>query len=454
VNVRRLVFVILILLLVLVLVVGYQFLSPRVLGFTPGMDAADLPRQVPITLEFSQEMDPESVVRNLSITPEVSGAFTWEEKTLVFTPGESWDAGAVVRVELATGARSKLGLPLTGETPDWSFVVESILLAYLWPADGPADIYALDPESGTTAQLTEVNGVLDFNVSRSGTGIYFSARNAQEGSDLFLLDRLTGSTRVVLPCEDVFCSNLQVSPDGELIAFERTKPSEGGAPAYPEVWVLLLGEGRAELAGALGHVTQRPQWSRSGLLTFYDTDVQGFVFLDGATGASQALPNQTGEMGTWRSNGLEFVVPELKTSQLLTTDGLSMLYSHLVKYNSGNQRTTDLTGEDNQEDTSPVYSPDGTLLAFGRKYIDPQRWTPGRQIWLMRPDGTDTRQLTNSPEDFKHSAFAWHPNGDKIAYVQFNQTALTDPAELWLINVDGSDPTRLVIGGYSPEWIP
>ena len=44
------------------------------------------------------------------------------------------------------------------------------------------------------------------------------------------------------------------------------------------------------------------------------------------------------------------------------------------------------------EDVSPVFSPDGKWIAFARRYLDPLRWTPGRQVWLMRADGTEAVQ--------------------------------------------------------------
>jgi hypothetical protein len=41
-----------------------------------------------------------------------------------------------------------------------------------------------------------------------------------------------------------------------------------------------------------------------------------------------------------------------------------------------------------------------------------------------------------------------------IAYARFNQAKLSELPELWMINADGSNPIQLVIGGYSPTWIP
>jgi Tol biopolymer transport system component len=108
---------------------------------------------------------------------------------------------------------------------------------------------------------------------------------------------------------------------------------------------------------------------------------------------------------------------------------------------------------DNLEDTLPVFSPDGERLAFARKYLNQDEWTPGRQLWLMDMDGGNARSLTREPS-YNHYDFAWSPLGNQLAFVRFNQTTMTEPPELWLVNDDGSQARLLVIGGYAPQWIP
>jgi Tol biopolymer transport system component len=116
-------------------------------------------------------------------------------------------------------------------------------------------------------------------------------------------------------------------------------------------------------------------------------------------------------------------------------------------------RIVSLTPGTNTENTDPAYDPDGRLVAFARRYLDPARWTPGRQLWTMAANGGELRQLTEEPL-FTHTDFTWRPDGGQIAYTRFNQMTLTDPPEIWVIEPDGSSPLRLVIGGYDPQWIP
>ena len=111
-------------------------------------------------------------------------------------------------------------------------------------------------------------------------------------------------------------------------------------------------------------------------------------------------------------------------------------------------------------DASPVYSPGGDWLAFGRKLQVNNQWTPGRQLWLMRPDGSEAHPLTADPL-YNHSAFTWSPDGALIAYMRFNTGDPGAPAETWLIDVDasgaaGAGPAgpRQLVQGYLPEWLP
>ena len=120
---------------------------------------------------------------------------------------------------------------------------------------------------------------------------------------------------------------------------------------------------------------------------------------------------------------------------------------------SGKTPAEDLTKASQIEDSMPAYSPDGAWIAFARRYLDSTRWTPGRQLWLMRPDGSDAHPLTQAG-DYNHFDFVWSLDSKQIAFVRFNQTVLTEPAELWLINADGSQPIKLVEGGFAPQWIP
>ena len=211
------------------------------------------------------------------------------------------------------------------------------------------------------------------------------------------------------------------------------------------------------MAGDPQGQTQLPHWSPAGLLTFYDTSRAAFVALDPRNGEQASFPNETGQPGSWSPDGRFYVTPEIT---FLTTSASDLLpevedlaASHLLRFALAGGEPENLTQAENLEDTAPAYAPDGRQLAFARRYLDVQRWTPGRQLWLMPAGGTDARKITDEPY-FNHYQFVWSPDGKRLAYMRFNQTVLTEPPEIWIFDLATGQTRRLVQGGYAPQWIP
>jgi Tol biopolymer transport system component len=88
-----------------------------------------------------------------------------------------------------------------------------------------------------------------------------------------------------------------------------------------------------------------------------------------------------------------------------------------------------------------AWSPDGESIAYMR----------GGDIYLMRPDGTDRRQLTHG------RAFdvdpSWSPDSGQIAFASDRSGNF----DIWVVNVDGSDLRRLThdpADEGQPAWSP
>lgn len=111
---------------------------------------------------------------------------------------------------------------------------------------------------------------------------------------------------------------------------------------------------------------------------------------------------------------------------------------------------TELTAGGSVVDDNPVYSPDGSRIAF-------TRWSGSKiEICVMNADGTNVVQITSgdvTPESFNGPP-SWSPDGTKLVFGS-NRSGF-GKSEIWIANADGSGLTRLTtsvqltIGGQGP----
>jgi WD40 repeat protein len=117
-----------------------------------------------------------------------------------------------------------------------------------------------------------------------------------------------------------------------------------------------------------------------------------------------------------------------------TRDGNSEIYAMNID-GSGVVRLTNDPGSDG----GPAWSPDGSRIAF-----ESDRDGSGPLIYAMNSDGSGVVRLTTYPA-FDLNA-AWSPDGRKIVFWR--------DGEIYLMNADGSSPTRLNVSGHDPSWSP
>jgi TolB protein len=442
--------------------------APKVVEVVPLHGSTDVPSTATISITFSQSMDVQSVESRFSTEPQVAGALSWEENTLTFVPEIPWSSGTVVDFQLAAGARSNRFLPIL-QSHTWSFTVGSARVVYLWPADGIAQLYTRSPFEDQALQITEASGgVLEYGLSVDGTKLAYTETLSSGGSELHLLDLSRGQDQTLYTCEEALCRSPEISPDNTILAFiiRHFVIGEGGkaVPENEQVWGLsLVEEGRIFPIGPEDHQTSNPRWSPEGWLAYYDGTLRAIALID-LRNTIEALPfnyvpSDLGLVGSWSPDGGFLVYPQMifppVDDDLENEDTGTSFYSHLYKFEVATGSTIDLSGEfgERLEDAAPVFSPDGRWIAFSRKYLDVDRWTLGRQLWVMRSDGSNARPLTDEPE-YNMSSLAWSPDAGQLIYMRKNQIDITLPAEIWLLDVSSGEARALVEGGYLPRWIP
>jgi dipeptidyl aminopeptidase/acylaminoacyl peptidase len=441
---------------------------PRVTGHSPVSGASDVSAAAPVEIVFSQAMRRETVEPRLHIQPAREGIFHWSGRSVTFLPSEPWGEGERVTIRLDAGAISLRGLPTLSAT-QWGFTTGSAKVAYLWPTEGQADLYAWPPSGEAPQALIDpVAGVEDFSVSQDGEKIPYTSPSPK-GTEIRILDLATKKDTLVWRCPpSVLCRGPVLSLDDQLLAYEQQEARPDGS-TLQRVWVTPVDRAAPRLVAAEDHPTSGPAWSSRGWLVVYDQSLAAYVLFDrmDARASRQAflVPNGLGEPAAWSPDGTTLVYPEitfLPESTDHNAESPPQFFSHLHEVRVDDGSETDISGDANLlvEDSGPAFSPDGQWIVFSRRSLSPASWTPGRQIWRMRADGSEPTRLTDEPE-LNHAAVSWSPDGTRLAFVLFDQLNPTQPSRMAWSWADGrpGGPVSLPEanprqGGYTPRWIP
>lgn len=94
-------------------------------------------------------------------------------------------------------------------------------------------------------------------------------------------------------------------------------------------------------------------------------------------------------------------------------------------------------------DTQPVFSPDGEWIAFVSDR------SGAENLWIVRPDGSDPRQVSFGADDTVLTSPTWSPDGDSLYVSRFLWSR--NDFELWHYGLDGSEtlvtPAKTEAGG-------
>jgi dipeptidyl aminopeptidase/acylaminoacyl peptidase len=238
-----------------------------------------------------------------------------------------------------------------------------------------------------------------------------------------------------------------LSPDGRTLAWVRYRPESGTGPA---IWLMDVNSGTPR-ALVPGTNSDQPAWSPDSARIVFTSWKQGSdgllgdLYVVDADGENlRQLTNNEfrDEFATWSPDGERIAYGSLRNGNfdifVAWSDG------------AGTRRITTHPAADFR----PSWSPDGEWLAFAssRHAVDGVD-TDNLDIYVMRPDGSEVRRLTQHP--LLALRPSWSPEGDELVYQVGGGTLDESDWEIYSVRFDGGQPRRLTenaILDAHPDW--
>jgi len=278
----------------------------------------------------------------------------------------------------------------------------------------------------------------------------------------------------------------RISPDGEWVAYTVSTTSLKENKSETRIWMVPAAGGDPMPMTGKGSSASRPRWSPNGkYLSFLASRGEGKTQVwvldrrggeavqhtDEKLGVSSYdwSPDSTrlllvmkdpepdekeGESGGESGKGEDskvtdpWVVDRLQFKQDYV-GYLDRRRNHIYVFDVAEKKTVQITSGD-YDDSSPVWSPDGTTIAFVSNRTEEPDANYNSDVWLVDADNTDKGktllQVTQGPES--DTSPAWLPDGSRLVYVTTTRPEIGDyqQPELAIIGIDGEGKHVLTAG--------
>jgi Tol biopolymer transport system component len=225
------------------------------------------------------------------------------------------------------------------------------------------------------------------------------------------------------------------SPDGNKIAFVS------GASGSNEIWVMNAdGNGQTELTTLGLDAWESPVWSPDGTEIAFSTRYDYDIYKVSSNGLTiSQLTNSVHP-------------PYDERWQKYSPDGSKISYSRLTNgwsevwiMNPDGTSQIPLATEHSQDDYA-VWSPDGTKISYsyGSDFNQPL------SLALMNADGSGKQTIASFSMTYGFKQ-AWSPDSSKIVFSASSSTANPSDRGVCVINIDGSDITKIANGDIRPQ---
>ena len=334
---------------------------------------------------------------------------------------------------------NEIAMPFVGGSFNWA--PDSQKIVYQNRSDaGNQEIFVYSLETGKSRNITN-DPALDADPSFSPDGKQIVFASLRDGNAELYLMNTDGSAVRRLTNSPAWDSHPVFSPDGTTIAFPSNRESEDS-----DIYLMSASGGniRRLTDWKTNEYVEPGCWSPDGTQIAFVSDREGNddIFVMSAEVYRPRL--------ILADNDSNIAFPTL------SPDGLQMAYQaetvgktgELRTYDTGTKRSRTLLEAANV-DLAPAFSPKGDWIAFHN------RIEGNTEICLIRPDGSELKNLTNNAA--RDAGPAWSPDGTQIAFAS-NRGGNSGKYDLYLMNADGNDPRQIYSSNVgmsvSPAWSP
>ncbi len=284
--------------------------------------------------------------------------------------------------------------------------------------------------------------MVDFAASPDGSRVVYVAQNDDMENEIRLVDVNGGEDKKLSDCAGAMCSQPVWSPDGSRVIYEHISLAANNATGLATLWWIDMNTGEAkplfqedQLPGA------NPRFSSDGKWLSYAAS-ENIQLYNIETGESLVIKSTLGASALWSPDGKSVLYRDviIQNNQFIT---------QLFTYNLETKTSKNISPDPGFENILAAWSPDGTRIAVVRRDLSIPR---GDQIWLMRPDGSDARAITDEPNSL-HGTLSWSNDGRYILYDLYDLDAFPLASKLQMVDIDSDKTTDLGISGYNPKWL-
>jgi Tol biopolymer transport system component len=434
-------------------------LQLQVMAVTPAADARNVSTRTHLQIRFDQPIERPTKRDQLVFTPPLTGSLWVDDRTLTFIPTTPLRPNTAYQVTLNPGLLGQTGGALR-RAESWRFQTGDVQIVYSALDDtgkeqlflAPVQVGSANPIAPTPLQLTSLSSNLwEFVVAPDSSRVLFTALREDGTSDLWSIRPGEQQPTALIACPNAVCSSMAWSADGRTLAFSRRNATELNTAVLspPRLWIFDSVSGESFPAFPDDQkLAFEPRWSADGQwLSYVSPDLGGVGVYNLQTKQEQFYASTTGEPGIWHPQRNELLVSVVQP--------LGELYvSHLWLINPVDDIQVNLSGTEKLvEDGAPAWSPDGAWLALRRKEFTGPTATPGKQIWLMRADGSEATALT-ADAAFDFGSPLWSPDG---RYLLFHRLSLKGPEitlSVWVLEVASRRTWQVANPGQRPQWMP